>query len=62
MSSDQGRIFGWGLVGPRLAGGVGDGEDVGVSHAVFGDFLADDGPSILPPRWRKRFFVERASP
>ena len=28
----------------RDGGGGGDGEDVGIPHAVLGDFLADDGP------------------
>ena len=32
-------------------GGGGDGEDVGVAHAVFGDFLADDGPVHFPAAW-----------
>ena len=31
----------------RDGGGGGDGEDVGVAHAVFGDFLADGGPVHL---------------
>ena len=32
----------------RDGGGGGDGEDVGVAHAVFGDFLADDRPVHFP--------------
>ena len=35
----------------RDGGGGGDGEHVGVAHAVFGDFLADDGPIHFAAAW-----------
>ena len=50
LGGGEEEVHGLGLVDPLLAAGggvddgfVSDGEDVGVPHAVFGDFLADDG-------------------
>jgi len=49
LGGGEGEVDGLGLVDPPVAAGGGvddgsvrDGEDVGVPHAVFGDFLADD--------------------